>query len=123
MGSGFSLTAFAGSIRVAKDTVYEWIKVHAQFSDAVSRARAARVLHLERKLLSSRKGAETSAAIFALRNADPMEWRDIKHIDDAPAQHIERLTTDQLHAIAAGGLRDGDMMPTVLPPLCEFSQG
>jgi hypothetical protein len=35
---GFSLTAFAGSIRVAKDTVYEWIKVHAQFSDAVARA-------------------------------------------------------------------------------------
>ena len=56
---------------MAKDTVYEWIKVHAQFSDAVARARAARVLHLERKLLSSRKGAEMSATIFALRNAEP----------------------------------------------------
>lgn len=41
MAQGFSLTAFAGSIRVAKDTVYEWIKTHPQFSDAVSRARAA----------------------------------------------------------------------------------
>ena len=28
MAQGFSLTAFAGSIPVAKDTVYEWIKVY-----------------------------------------------------------------------------------------------
>jgi hypothetical protein len=100
MAQGFSLTAFAGSIRVAKDTVYEWIKVHAQFSDAVARARAARVLHLERKLLSSRKGAETSAAIFALRNADATEWRDIRHIEPPPT-HVDKLTTAQLHAIIA----------------------
>jgi hypothetical protein len=64
-------------------------------------ARAARVLHLERKLLSSRKGAETSAAIFALRNADPNEWRDIKHTEEAFRQNIHRLTDAQLHAIAA----------------------
>src|SRR5262252_3316717 len=43
MGQGFSLTAFAGHIRVARDTVYEWIKRHASFSDAVARARPARV--------------------------------------------------------------------------------
>jgi hypothetical protein len=101
MAQGFSLTAFAASICVAKDTVYEWIKVHPQFSDAVARARAARVYELETKLLRSRVGAETSAAIFALRNADPTEWRDIKHIDPVPVQHIEPLTDAQLHAIAA----------------------
>jgi len=104
MALGFSLTAFAGSVRVAKDTVYEWIKVYPQFSDAVARARAARVYALETKLLRSRIGAETSAAIFALRNADPTEWRDIKHIDPEPTQPIEQLTNAQLHAIAARAL-------------------
>jgi hypothetical protein len=90
MAKGFSLTAFAGSIRVAKDTVYEWIKVHPQFSDAVFRARPARVLWLERKLLKSKTRAETRAAIFALRNAAPDDWRDIKHTEHAPSQHTEQ---------------------------------
>jgi hypothetical protein len=114
MAQGFSLTAFAGSIRVAKDTIYEWIKVHPQFSDAVSRARAARVQALEAKLLRSRKGAETSAAVFALKNADPQEWRDLKHAEHRHSLSIDQLTTEQLHAIAAGvapadvGVIEGD---------------
>jgi hypothetical protein len=77
--------------------------VHPQFSDAVARARVARVSALEAKLLRSRKGAETSAAIFALRNADPTEWRDIKHIECAHTQHVNQLTDAQLYEIAAQG--------------------
>jgi hypothetical protein len=79
--------------------------VHPQFSDAVARVRAARVCALEVKLLRSRVGAETSAAIFALRNADPTEWRDIKHTEEAYPQNIHKLTDAQLHAIAAQGVR------------------
>lgn len=101
MGQGFSLTAFAGMIRVAKDTVYEWIKVHREFSDAVSRARPARLAALEAKLLRSRKGAETTAAIFALRNADPDEWRDVKHQEHSHSLKVETLTDAQLYAIAS----------------------
>jgi hypothetical protein len=64
---------------------------HPDFSDAVARARAARVLHLECKLLSSRKGAETAASFFALRNAEPDEWRDIKRMKDAHPHRIDQL--------------------------------
>jgi len=102
MGQGFSLTAFAGHIRVARDTVYEWIKRHASFSDAVARARPARVAALEAKLLRSRKGAETSAAVFALKNADPEEWRDVRSVEHAHTLRAEQLTDAQLYAIAAG---------------------
>ena len=114
MAQGFSLTAFAGSIRVAKDTVYEWIKVHPQFSDAVARARVARVTALKAKLLRSRKGAETSAAIFALKNAAPVEWKDVKYQQHSHNVSIEHLTNEQLHALAAGvapadlGIIEGD---------------
>jgi hypothetical protein len=102
MSQGFSLTAFAGSIRVSKQAVYEWISRHGAFGDAVARARPARVTALEAKLLRSRKGAETSAAIFALRNADPTEWRDIKHTTHDHNVRVEQLTDAQLFAIASG---------------------
>lgn len=102
MGQGYSLTAFAGTIRVARETVYAWIKTHSEFSDAVARARAARVAALEAKLLRSRKGAETSAAVFALKNADPTEWRDVKHTEHSHKLAVETLSDAQLFAIASG---------------------
>jgi hypothetical protein len=102
MAEGISLTAFAGVIGVSKDTVYEWIKRHSDFSDAWSRAKPKRVLHLERKLLRARKGAETTAAIFALRNADPTEWRDVKSVQHDHRHSIDMLTDAELYAIASG---------------------
>jgi hypothetical protein len=78
MSRGYSLSAFCGSILVERNTVYNWIKRHSEFSDAVARARMARVAWLEIKLLCSKKGAETTAAIFALRNAAPRSTHSIR---------------------------------------------
>jgi hypothetical protein len=102
MAQGYSLSAFCGSIGKSRDQIYSWITLHSEFSNAVSRARMARVAALEVKLLKSRKGAETSASIFALRNADPTEWRDIRNVQHDHAHRIETLTDAQLNAIAAG---------------------
>ena len=102
MAQGYSLTAFAGSIRKSKDQIYRWIVAHSEFSNAVTRARSARVAALEAKLLRSRKGAETSAAIFALRNADPTEWRDVRNVQHDHTVRAEMLSDKQLYAIAAG---------------------
>ena len=102
MAEGLSLTAFAGKIRVGRETVYGWISQHSEFSDAVARGRAARTLHLERKLLAARYGAQCSAAIFALKNAQPDEWRDLKHTETTHLHAIAQLSDAQLNAIAAG---------------------
>jgi hypothetical protein len=111
MSEGLSLTAFAGFIRVSKSSVYEWISAHREFSDAVSRARSARLLWWELKLQRSRKGAETQASIFALRNADPTEWRDIRNVQHDHNVRLETLSDAQLFAIASGqGLADGDVI-------------
>ena len=99
---GFSLTAFAGMLRVSVDTVYRWMREQRDFSEAVSRASPARVLWWERKLKTSRKGAEVTASIFALRNAAPTEWRDIKHTVHDHNVKVETLTDAQLFAIASG---------------------
>ena len=39
MSEGKSLTAFAASINVCKDTIYEWTKKHPEFSDALGIAK------------------------------------------------------------------------------------
>jgi hypothetical protein len=106
MGQGVSLTAFAGSIGVSKNAVYEWIRAHAAFGDAVSRARPARVLWLETKLLRSQDGVETKATIWALRNAAPEEWRNVKHREHQHLHAIRQLTDAELHRIAAGQVGD-----------------
>jgi transposase-like protein len=99
---GLSLAAIAGVIGVAQDTIYEWRKVHSDFSEACSRARSARILWWELKLGRSRKGAETTASIFALKNAAPDEWRDVRHTEHTHALSPRTLTDQQLEAIAAG---------------------
>lgn len=37
---GKSITWMAAQLDVSRDTIYEWAKVHAEFSDALARARA-----------------------------------------------------------------------------------
>lgn len=109
MAEGVSLTGFAGIIGVSRESVYHWMSLHREFSDAASRARAARVLWWERKLMRSRKGAETTASIFALRNADPTEWRDVRNVQHDHSVRVETLTDAQLYAIAQGKTAaDGD---------------
>ncbi|MET3995025.1 formylmethanofuran dehydrogenase subunit A [Bradyrhizobium sp. S3.9.2] len=117
MARGLSLTAFAGMIRKSRDTVYQWVTVHRDFADAVSRARSARTLALEEKLLRSRKGAETTAAMFALKNAQPDEWRDLKHTETTHLHAIAQLTDAQLMAIASGKV--GDLGDSVIDGTCE----
>ena len=102
MKEGISLTAFAGLIGVAAQTLYEWMKAHGEFADACSRAKAMRSLWWERKLGRSRKGAETTASIFALRNIDPINWRDVRHTSTDINVRVETLTDAQLFAIASG---------------------
>jgi hypothetical protein len=102
MASGVSLTAFAGMIRVSRECLYRWMTEHSEFSDAVSRGRPARTLALERKLLAARYGAQSASAIFALKNADPSEWRDMRTVQHDHSINVQTMTDEQLLAIAQG---------------------
>lgn len=76
MSLGFSLTAFAGEIGVARSTINEWMEVHPEFSEAVKKGKAKRTLSLEKRLLTADSGPVVTSSIFALKNADPDEWRE-----------------------------------------------
>jgi hypothetical protein len=102
MAKGKSLTAFAGSIDQSKDTVYEWIATHPEFSDAVTRARAARVDALETRMLSANNGGTAATSIFALKNADPDEWREVRYANIEHSVNLDQLSDEQLAAIALG---------------------
>jgi transposase len=101
MGQGYSLTAFAGHVRQSRETIYRWIKAHPEFSDAVTTARSCRVRALETKLLAAHRGAQAAAAIFALKNADPVEWKEVRNVLHDHTMKVETLTDAQLYEIAA----------------------
>ena len=88
---------------MARDTIYQWLSDHSEFSDAVARARSTRVLALEEKLLSARYGAQAATSIFALKNADPHEWRDMRSVSHEHNITLQTMSDEQLLAIAQGG--------------------
>lgn len=76
MATGLSITAAAADLGFHRDTIYDWAKKHSEFSDALKLARGKRVLKLERDLMTAQDGPTVTSRIFALKNADPEEWRD-----------------------------------------------
>jgi hypothetical protein len=76
MAGGYSLTAFAGHILVARSTINEWMGEHPEFSEAVRIGQGARTMCLEKTLIAGETGAKVTAHIFALKNAAPEEWKE-----------------------------------------------
>ncbi len=80
MAQGYSLGAFAGHVGVARSTINEWIDNHPEFSEAVSRAKAKRLLMWEGIGLKVAQyggsGGQATMTIFGLKNMGEDEWRD-----------------------------------------------
>jgi hypothetical protein len=74
MSQGYSLTGFAGSIGVSRETIYAWAETKGDFKEALGQARTARTMYWEERLMTAEK--DTKAVIFALRNACSEEWKD-----------------------------------------------
>lgn len=91
MAQGLSLTSFAGIIGVARSTINVWMGEHPEFSEAVKIGTAKRVHYLERRLLDGEIGPRVTSHIFALKNADPEEWRDRKELEHSGQVAIGRI--------------------------------
>jgi len=102
MGKGRSLTAFAGEIKVSIDAVHDWIATHPEFSLAVKQAHTQRVNALEERLLSANNGGTAATSIFALKNACPAEWREVRYENIEHTVNLDGISDEQLAAIALG---------------------
>jgi hypothetical protein len=71
MSQGLSVEAFAGIIAVCKDTVYEWAKVHEDFSDAIKVGKSKRRVFFERLgidgMMGNLKNFSAAAWIFHMK--------------------------------------------------------
>jgi hypothetical protein len=76
MATGLSVTAASAAMGFDRATIQRWAQKNPDFAAALNRAKCARVLYGERKLLASVDGPAVAAAIFMLKNADPDEWRE-----------------------------------------------
>lgn len=80
MHAGFSYEAFAGSIGVCWDTLYEWEKVHPEFSEAKRYGIAKGMMTWEQigmdGCTGKIQGFNASTWIFNMKNRFRSHWKD-----------------------------------------------
>lgn len=108
---GFSLSAFAGGIRVSRESITEWRRVHPDFDEACKTAKLVRARFLETGIMKEDiPGPAMNARKFALVNCAEEDWREPKQIlehtgtDGGPIQTVgwvAKADDDLLMRIAA----------------------
>src|ERR1700743_2781437 len=84
LGKGHSITGFGGELRVARSTIFDWMKAHPEFKTACDIAAAKAVLYWENQLILAASGefkGNITAIIFGLKNRAHEEWRDIQKLE------------------------------------------
>ena len=93
MVEGYSVTALAGHIGVARSTVFKWAEENEEFSDALKSGQASAALWWEKALRQVAISGEgnASAAIFGVKNRSSEEWKDkqeVQHVGEVPVGSI-----------------------------------
>lgn len=100
MSEGASLTSFAASIDVCRDTLTEWCSVHPAFSSAVKRGKAKCASWWEdiaREGAQGNSDANPTLCIFGLKNMSPDDWREKveqQHSGSLTINKVERTIID-----------------------------
>jgi hypothetical protein len=77
--NGSSLTSFAASIDVCRDTISEWVSAYPAFSVSVKKAKAHCAAWWEQQAREGATGTgkqNPTLCIFGLKNMSPDDWRD-----------------------------------------------
>ena len=118
--AGLTLELIADEIGVHVDTVYEWQKVHPEFSEAIKSGKVTPDDEVEAALLRRAKGfkvtegnkekvvpPDTLACIFWLKNRRPAQWRDKHDV----AQEVDVFLTDARKTEAEDRCSAADLAP------------
>jgi hypothetical protein len=113
--AGKSVTWMAAQLDVSRDTIYEWAKVHSEFSDALTRAREKAQAWWEDQGQDGIKSPMFNGGVWAKNMGARFkaDWGDTKSVelsgkDGKPIQSeskasldVSGLTLEQLRAIAS----------------------
>lgn len=81
---GLSYAAIAVKLGVSRDSLYEWMRNDPDFSDTMKRAREIAMAWWEETLKGQATGTvdggSATAAIFAMKNQFPDDYRDRKEL-------------------------------------------
>lgn len=90
LDSGYSIESFAAVVHVNQDTIWEWIKVHDDFSEAVKRGRAYCQLYWEKigmtGMMGRIVGFNPTTWIFNMKNR--FNWQDKVETSDPTARKL-----------------------------------
>jgi transposase len=90
---GDTWTAIAAEIGVVRETMYDWMDVQPAFSDALKRSRQMAQQWWEKTLKGQSRGkydgGSATAAIFAMKNQFPDDYRDRREHQVDTTQTIE----------------------------------
>lgn len=105
---GKSKTYIAGSLGIAKDTLYRWEKDHPDFSDALSRAMVLSQMWWEEAGQNGMFLDKFNAAVYNKQMSVrfPDEHREVTKTEvkaDITARNITDLSDDQLATLATTG--------------------
>lgn len=81
--TGRSLTAFAGELRISRQTLNVWAAEHPEFFEAMGAAKAGRAAVLEKRADKVTNGPQMNYLLLGLRNCAPEDWRDAKDLNVA----------------------------------------
>ncbi len=82
MRDGKSVEWCAGKMEVSKDTIYQWIKIHEEFSDAVKEGLALSQMWWEDAAQNNLTADKFQSTTWKFNMANRFRWRD----------HIETIT-------------------------------
>jgi len=118
--TGKSLTAFAVKIGVHRDTLYQWGKVHQDFSDALTRARQAAQVHWESFLESNLGNREVNAKLveflMASRFDDYRPQTAKMEVQISGNVHVRSLPRAELEKLAAQVIDIEEVEPAQIEP-------
>jgi len=95
---GKSITWMAAELGVHKDSLYEWMRVHPEFSDAITQAKQYSQQWWEDAGQNGMTGPGFNASVWSRSMAArfPDDWRENKGVEltgsgGGPVQHVARI--------------------------------
>jgi hypothetical protein len=76
MGTGLSFESFGGKIDVCEDTLFEWKKVHPDFSESYKRGRLKSMLHWEEMGHDMVLAGQGNATCWIFNMKNRFGWKD-----------------------------------------------